>query len=55
MAVYSVAKYFGVDPSVVEYDWYYLDYLDRLNYMQYQDAVEFEAAVANESPQKDKP
>jgi hypothetical protein len=36
-----VAKFFQIDPDVVEYDWCYLDYLDRRDFVVYQGAVDY--------------
>jgi len=35
----AVAMYYGVSPQEVENEWYYLDYLDRLEYMMIQNYI----------------
>jgi len=39
--MYYTALFYRVDPQIIEYDWNFLDYLDRLEFM-----VEFKKAEA---------
>lgn len=36
----EIAKFFGVSPNEVEYEWTYLDFLDRLEFMKLQNYLE---------------
>jgi hypothetical protein len=42
MAVLNVAKFYRVDPDVVEYQWFYLDFRNREEFFLYHNAVEYE-------------
>ena len=42
MAVLNVAKFYQVDPDVVEFQWTYLDFRDRRDFFDYTNAVEYE-------------
>jgi len=34
------SKFYGVDPDVVDYEWSYLDWLDRVEYMYVQNEID---------------
>jgi hypothetical protein len=40
---FAVAKFYGVDVDLVEYNWSYIDFLDRLEYMHLMNYLESQA------------
>lgn len=39
METANMAKFWGVDPDVIDYEWSYIDYLDRREYMFIHDEI----------------
>jgi hypothetical protein len=48
----AVARHFGIDPNIVEYEWTNVDYMDRVEYMMVELEMERKRQKRIEREQK---